>query len=104
MVNLLVNASQAMPQGGHLYIRMWPQQDKVYVEIRDTGSGIAPEHLSRLFEPFFTTKPVGSGTGLGLSLSYSIIKKHQGDILVQSEQGVGSRFTIVLPLKPSLDE
>jgi two-component system NtrC family sensor kinase len=102
-LNLLVNASQAMPDGGHLYLKLWTENDNVYVEIRDTGTGIAPEHLSRLFEPFFTTKPVGSGTGLGLSLSYSIVKKHHGDILVQSEPGAGSRFTLLLPIKPSTD-
>lgn len=102
-LNLMVNASQAMPQGGHLYLKAWQQDDNLCVEIRDTGTGIQPEHLSRLFEPFFTTKPVGSGTGLGLSLSYSIVKKHQGDILVQSSLGEGSRFTLVLPLKPCID-
>ena len=92
-----------MAQGGHLYLKVWPQDEHVHVEIRDTGSGIAPEHLSRLFEPFCTTKPVGSGTGLGLSLSYSIVKKHQGDIVVHSELGVGSSFTLVLPLKPAAE-
>lgn len=97
-LNLLVNAAQAMEQGGHLYLKVWLQDQQVYIEIRDTGSGIAPEHMKRLFEPFFTTKPVGSGTGLGLSLSYSIIKKHQGEIQVQSEPGVGSRFTLMLPI------
>lgn len=102
-LNLLVNASQAMEQGGHLYLRVWPQDQQVCIEFRDTGCGIAPEHMKRLFEPFFTTKPVGSGTGLGLSLSYSIIKKHQGDIVVQSELGVGSRFTLVLPVHPTLN-
>ncbi|MBU2224601.1 MAG: PAS domain-containing sensor histidine kinase, partial [Gammaproteobacteria bacterium] len=64
-------------------------------------SGIEPAHMNRLFEPFFTTKPVGSGTGLGLSLSYSIAKKHQGDILVHSVVGEGSSFTLVLPVHGS---
>jgi len=98
-LNLLVNAAQAIEHRGHLYLRVWAEAEQVCVEIRDTGSGIAPEHISRLFEPFFTTKPVGSGTGLGLSLSYSIVKKHQGDIRVQSEPGVGSSFTLVLPVQ-----
>lgn len=97
-LNLLVNAAQAMEQRGHLYLKIWQQQQQVCVEIRDTGTGIAAEHMKRLFEPFFTTKVVGSGTGLGLSLSYSIIKKHQGDILVHSVLGEGSRFTLVLPI------
>lgn len=97
-LNLLVNAAQAMAQRGHLYLKVWQQQQQVFVQIKDSGSGIAPEHMHRLFEPFFTTKEVGSGTGLGLSLSYSIIKKHQGDILVESTPGEGSSFTVVLPV------
>jgi two-component system NtrC family sensor kinase len=74
----------------------------VWVEIGDTGSGIAPEHLNRIFEPFFTTKAVGSGTGLGLSLSYGIVNKHGGRIEVASEVGRGTRFTVYLPLQPPL--
>jgi two-component system, NtrC family, sensor kinase len=100
-LNLLVNASQAMDAGGHLYLKVWQQDDHVFVEVRDSGSGIEPAHMNRLFEPFFTTKPVGSGTGLGLSLSYSIAKKHQGDILVHSVVGEGSSFTLVLPVHGS---
>ncbi len=87
-----------MEQRGHLHLKVWQEQQQVYVQIKDSGSGIAPEHMNRLFEPFFTTKEVGSGTGLGLSLSYSIIKKHQGDILVESTPGEGSSFTVVLPV------
>ncbi len=98
-LNLLVNAAQAMDHKGHLYLRAWQQDQSVCIEVRDTGSGIAPEHMTHLFEPFFTTKPVGSGTGLGLSLSYSIIKKHHGDILVRSEPGQGASFTLILPLQ-----
>ncbi len=97
-LNLLVNAAQAMAHKGHLYLRAWQQDQSVCVEVRDTGPGIAPEHMSRLFEPFFTTKPVGSGTGLGLSLSYSIVKKHQGEIEVRSTPGEGASFTIILPV------
>lgn len=97
-LNLLVNAAQAMQHKGHLYLRAWQQQQSVCIEVRDSGPGIAPEHMKRLFEPFFTTKPVGSGTGLGLSLSYSIVKKHQGDILVKSVPDQGASFTIILPV------
>ncbi|MEG2962408.1 MAG: ATP-binding protein, partial [Janthinobacterium sp.] len=68
--------------------------------IGDTGAGIAPEHLNRIFEPFFTTKAVGSGTGLGLSLSYGIVNKHGGRIEVASEVGQGTRFTVHLPVSP----
>lgn len=97
-LNLLVNAAQAMEHKGHLYLRAWQQGQSVCVEVRDTGPGIAPEHMKRLFEPFFTTKPVGSGTGLGLSLSYSIVQKHQGEIDVHSVPGSGASFTIMLPV------
>ncbi len=97
-LNLLVNAAQAMEHKGHLFLRAWQQEQSVCIEVRDTGPGIAPEHMTRLFEPFFTTKPVGSGTGLGLSLSYSIVKKHQGDIQVRSVAGEGASFVVSLPI------
>ena len=71
----------------------------VFIEISDTGKGIAPEHLPRIFEPFFTTKPVGKGTGLGLSLSYGIVKKHDGHIDVSSTPGQGTRFRVWLPVR-----
>ncbi len=103
LLNLLVNAAQAMDHKGHLYLRAWQQDQSVCIEVRDSGPGIAPEHMSRLFEPFFTTKPVGSGTGLGLSLSYSIVKKHQGDILVQSQPGEGASFVVCLPIAGPAD-
>lgn len=98
LLNLLVNAAQAMDHKGHLYLRAWQQEQSVCIEVRDSGPGIAPEHMSRLFEPFFTTKAVGSGTGLGLSLSYSIVKKHQGNIQVQSPPGEGASFIVCLPI------
>ncbi len=98
-MNLLVNAAHAIPEKGEITLRTGRRDEEVFVAISDTGSGIAPEHLSRLFEPFFTTKPVGKGTGLGLSLAYSIVQKHQGHIEVQSELGKGTTFTIWLPIK-----
>ncbi|NQD96773.1 PAS domain-containing sensor histidine kinase, partial [Pseudomonas sp. CrR25] len=75
------------------------RDDWVFVRVRDDGAGIAPEHLTRLFEPFFTTKPVGQGTGLGLSVSYSIVAKHHGRLEVASEPGRGAAFTVWLPLR-----
>jgi len=99
-MNLLVNAGQAISSDGVISIRTGHAGDWVWVEIGDTGAGIAPEHLNRIFEPFFTTKAVGSGTGLGLSLSYGIVNKHGGRIEVASEVGRGTRFTVHLPLQP----
>ena len=73
--------------------------EEVWIEIRDTGSGISPELRQRIFDPFFTTKPVGSGTGLGLSISYGIVNKHHGRIELESTVGEGSCFRIVLPVR-----
>ena len=98
-MNLLVNAAHAIEDRGVITVRSGVQGDGVWVEIADTGKGIAPEHLNRIFEPFFTTKPVGKGTGLGLSVSYSIIQKHHGSISVDSELGKGTTFRIELPVR-----
>jgi signal transduction histidine kinase len=108
VVNLVVNAIQAMPDGGRLEIasgecRTAPPGENtregtfVCITVTDHGPGIAPEHLGRLFEPFFTTKGPGEGTGLGLSVAYGIVRDHGGWIDVQSTLGLGSRFTIYLP-------
>jgi signal transduction histidine kinase len=99
-MNLIVNAAQAIKESGVITIRTGAEEGWVWVSIGDTGSGIAPENLSRIFEPFFTTKPVGQGTGLGLSLSYSIVHKHGGRIEVESEVGKGTTFTVHLPVEP----
>ncbi len=99
-MNLFVNAAHAMEeQRGTITIRTGVKDDNIWVEVKDTGKGIAPENLNRIFDPFFTTKPVGTGTGLGLSVSYSIIKKHHGSIDVSSEVGIGTTFRILLPMK-----
>src|SRR5207247_11356533 len=87
-------------RGGSLTIRSSASGDNVQVEVIDTGTGIAPEHMHRIFEPFFTTKPEVSGTGLGLSVSLGIVESHGGSIEVQSEFGKGSTFTVKLPAKP----
>jgi len=99
-MNLLVNAGQAITGEGVISIRTGHLDGWVWVEIGDTGGGIAPDHLHRIFEPFFTTKAVGSGTGLGLSLSYGIVMKHGGRIEVASELERGTRFTVHLPVAP----
>jgi PAS domain S-box-containing protein len=98
-MNLLVNASHAIPETGEIRIRTGRQGDEVFVAISDTGVGIAPENLNRIFEPFFTTKAIGKGTGLGLSVSYSIVQKHHGRLEVESKLGKGSTFTLWLPAK-----
>lgn len=98
-MNLLVNAAHAIEERGMITIRTGTLNDTVWVEVSDTGKGIAPENLGRIFDPFFTTKPVGTGTGLGLSVSYSIIQKHHGSINVASEVGKGTTFHIALPVK-----
>ena len=102
-INLLTNAVHAMPSGGELLISAVRESDrKIVIRVRDTGSGISEEHLPYIFDPFFTTKKVGTGTGLGLSVSYGIIKKHGGIITVNSSPGKGSTFTIVLPAKEEM--
>ena len=106
LVNLLNNAVQAMPDGGRLTIatRLTEREiDGVYREVAsvyvsDSGVGIPPENLERIFDPFFTTKEVGQGTGLGLSVSYSIVEKHNGRIEVESVPEEGSTFTLLLPI------
>jgi PAS domain S-box-containing protein len=97
ILNMLLNAMQAMPNGGHLGIKTRASGDIVEIIISDTGIGIAPENLPKIFDPFFTTKEVGKGTGLGLSISYNIIERHGGTIKVESQLGEGTTFTIVLP-------
>ena len=98
-MNLLVNAAQAIPQQGKIFVRSGTENGEVWFEVEDTGSGMSPEVQQRVFEPFFTTKPVGKGTGLGLSISYDIIvKKHGGTMSLRSEPGKGSCFHIRLPL------
>ncbi len=98
-INLLINAVQAMDKKGVIEVKTYQKDDFLCIEITDTGQGIPPENLSKIFDAFFTTKPIGQGTGLGLSVSYEIVKKHGGDIQVQSEVGKGTKFTVILPLK-----
>jgi two-component system cell cycle sensor histidine kinase/response regulator CckA len=112
LINLCVNARDAMPGGGTLTLRTrnllaadvsafnyayLPHEDMVLVEVNDTGTGIAPEIMDKIFEPFFTTKEVGKGTGLGLAMVYGIIKQSGGYIHPESEVGKGTTFRIFLP-------
>jgi two-component system, NtrC family, sensor kinase len=97
-MNLFVNGAHAIDGMGTITVQTGYENNWVWIKVTDTGAGIPKENLTRIFEPFFTTKPVGSGTGLGLSLSYGIVKKHGGRIEVTSEVGVGTCFTIFLPV------
>ncbi len=99
-INIMTNAAEAMKEGGSLTITTEPTADEmIKIAFQDTGCGIPEENLSKIFTPFFTTKPIGKGTGLGLAIVYGIIKMHRGQIYVQSEVGVGSTFTMMLPVK-----
>jgi two-component system NtrC family sensor kinase len=101
-LNLLLNAIQAMPGGGSIGVAASQDSpDYIRVDVKDTGIGIKPEDLERIFDPFFTTKGVGRGTGLGLSVTYSIVKAHGGYIEVGSELNVGTTFSVFLPVEGS---
>ncbi|MFO0751967.1 MAG: ATP-binding protein [Thermodesulfovibrionales bacterium] len=101
-LNLLINAADAMEERGRISISSGVAEEEgarfVRLAFADTGPGISREHLGKIFEPFFTTKPAGKGTGLGLAVSYGIVKKHGGQIQVESEEGKGTTFLITLPL------
>jgi two-component system NtrC family sensor kinase len=99
-VNLSLNACEAMPGGGTLLISTSSAEGNVVIEIADTGTGIKREHVDKIFEPFFTTKPVGKGTGLGLSVSYGIVQQHGGTLEVESQERMGTTFTVTLPITP----
>ncbi|MDP8242714.1 MAG: cache domain-containing protein [Candidatus Hinthialibacter antarcticus] len=99
VLNLCLNACEAMPSGGQLTINSEQIDDRVIVTIQDTGCGIIPDNLEKIFDPFFTTKPVGKGTGLGLSVSYGILKAHGGMLECESEFNVGTTFTLSLLLE-----
>jgi two-component system NtrC family sensor kinase len=99
-INMVVNAADAMEGVGKLTIvtRHYPVEQFVEVEITDTGHGISEENIEKIFDPFFTTKETGHGIGLGLAISYGIIKEHKGTILVESEPDIGTTFTVRLPI------
>ncbi len=100
LINLLMNAGHAVGKKGRIslsteYIK---QDNKIAIKVADTGYGIEEKNLTRIFDPFFTTKPTGEGTGLGLSVSYGIVKSHGGEIIVESKPGTGTLFTVLLPV------
>lgn len=97
LLNLILNAFQAMEQGGTLYIGTTFDDDQIHLRVCDNGCGIPKELQSRIFDPFFTTKEPGKGTGLGLSIAAQVAADHKGTIQVESEPGVGSRFRVSLP-------
>ncbi len=100
LMNLLLNARQAITGGGQIGVRtsLRKESNMMAIEISDTGLGISDKNIDRIFDPFFTTKKAGKGTGLGLSVSYGIVKQHGGEIEVESVPGKGSTFTVLLPV------
>lgn len=102
LLAVIVNAADAMPKGGNLWIssRLSEDGSHVFLAVRDDGSGIPPEVLPKIFEPFVTTKEHGHGTGLGLAVSRGIVERHSGKISVDSEVGKGTTVTITLPVPP----
>jgi CheY-like chemotaxis protein len=97
ITNMIFNAIEAMKEGGKIEIRTFRRKDKVYIQISDTGMGMSDEVRKKIFEPFFTTKPF-TNTGLGLSMSYGIIKRFGGEIEVEAKERIGTTFTITLPV------
>jgi len=106
VMNLVVNAIEAMPQGGTLHLRTARRKKRPWavLEVRDSGSGIAPENLPRIFDPFFTTKEDGKGVGLGLAVVYGLVEAHGGEIEVASAADFGTTFTVTLPLLEGFEE
>jgi PAS domain S-box-containing protein len=98
LMNLVVNARDAMPTGGSLTVRVGLQESRAVIEVRDTGIGMSPDIQARIFEPFFTTKERGKGTGLGLAMCYGIVHQAGGTIDVETAPGTGSTFRVLLPL------
>ncbi|GAW97402.1 MULTISPECIES: sensor histidine kinase [Colwellia] len=97
-MNLLINAGQAITDKGDIYVRSFVEESSIIIEIEDTGMGIDADNIAQIFTPFYTSKPVGEGTGLGLSISHQIIEQHDGKIMVKSEIGKGSCFSVHLPI------
>lgn len=104
LMNLLVNAGQAIDSRGSIIIATGAENGEAWISIADTGGGIAPDALQRIFEPFHTTKPIGRGTGLGLAIAYSIVAKHHGRIEVSSTLGAGSAFRLELPVVQPVED
>ena len=103
LLNLFLNARDAMPAGGNLKIRAWSEDNMAHVDVTDTGCGIEPQNLARIYDPFFSTKAAKKGTGLGLAVSYGIIREHGGTIDVSSKIDCGTTFQLNLPLSRKQD-
>jgi len=103
LINLIGNAIQAMKNGGTVRINLSQAENSIALSVQDNGVGIPEKNLQRIFDPFFTTKPEGEGTGLGLSVSFGIITRHRGQISVDSKPGLGTTFTILLPIEQEDD-
>jgi signal transduction histidine kinase len=102
LLNLTLNAADAMPEGGILEITVRAGEGEIEIDFRDTGHGISEEDLERIFEPYFTTKEPGRGTGLGLTLARGVLRDIGGDVEVESELGKGSTFRVRIPMNPSI--
>jgi signal transduction histidine kinase len=98
LLNLFINAVHAMPEGGTLEVLGHADDLGVTIEVSDSGCGIEAGNISKIFDPFFTTKPTGEGTGLGLWLTYEIVRNYNGEISVESDIGKGSRFIMRFPV------
>jgi len=99
LVNFIINAAQAMPEGGPIHIRTGHENGRIFISVADKGGGISEDNLQRIFEPFFTTKQRGEGTGLGLSLCKRLVEANNGKIVVESKAGEGSTFKVLIPFE-----
>jgi signal transduction histidine kinase len=99
LLNLIINASQAITERGQITVRSRLLDDRIEVDVADDGVGIAEDKIAKIFDPFYTTKPVGEGTGLGLAICFNIAQEHGGSIDVISEEGIGTTFTLKIPLE-----
>lgn len=104
ILNLILNSSFALKDAGIINISTYINNGEIIIEVADNGTGIGPDVLGKVFEPFFSTKQPGEGTGLGLAVSYGIIKSHSGNILVDSKLGEGTKFTISIPIEENTNE
>ena len=98
LLNLLINTGHAITENGLIEVHSQQKGEHIEIKIKDNGCGISEEQLDKLFDPFYTTKPLGKGTGLGLAISYGIVQDHQGTIQIESQEGIGSTFTLLLPM------
>jgi len=103
-MNIIDNAQYAIKDKGDIYISAKREGDNIIMSFKDTGKGMSQTEIAKVFEPFFTTKPVGEGTGMGMSITYKVIQNHKGSVTIDSKEGVGTTFTITLPISHGEDE